>query len=889
MKVFLTLVTLCNLQVQLPIAVAAAVDSGSKDDIVFEITDPLSKDKSLEWVNDPKLLQVLTRSVDDGKLLADSLTQFIQKHLQKKVFGTSLGDRSSAMNFRLKFASFSKSRSKEYIRFEQEAKFRFAKSDLWIPVHGGEVKVEKSILHFHPTPNSVRFRIRVRLYSRMPEKIPPIAGLELAFTGHEIGRFVHHLKVNKDQQEKLFLFLSEIQKQKKGQKYSIKNLKNDFHKMLMTDSSYQQDMMNRFLSAMDEASTLKLLEKIANENRLHYFFNREISAWSFECHEFFELPIHFDLLLSSHQKIQARHLRESLSSLQTVRAWDNPNYPPSIPYTSSSSAQAELEVLFRKVADHFAEFGWSIFDNDPSSSTLDVLTHLNGARYRENAFWNEKQNKFLLGAGGPLFEKFEKSLGVLGHEFTHAVIQKSSKLVFEGEPGALNEHFADLQGASLEAEHLQAGQFGFALDGGVMTEQARKKRTQLIQLSLRNKKYSPDEIVAFHLNEPKIRNFYAPSLSFSTQFEDYKRGQEYFGVPCVPSVDNDNCGVHALSGIPNKAASLIISKLGFHETKELFFDTLAHRLHSTASFIDYRNELLRACQEDDGLKDRCSVITESFAQVGVTSPVTETASPIKSSSGTSSKDPQWQKPTSRALLSGSQDSSRSLETEFLNFCGWIDHTKRGYITVVDGKFDTVISLFKDSSPHYDVAKFPVSLVETLKKSNCGCLRAKIQNRLIDPENPKSQLENLVTEIDRFEAREEEKCENEPQLIEYIKKWRERARFMDFIKERNQTNKVYCGWVSVNALSNNITIIDNKFDAAILRSGYPIDKLTKAISEHDEALLRESPCACVKGTLGQIQNSKGTLFNYFVQIAPSSSHWSGVMVRDDSRCFGLEWK
>jgi Zn-dependent metalloprotease len=48
---------------------------------------------------------------------------------------------------------------------------------------------------------------------------------------------------------------------------------------------------------------------------------------------------------------------------------------------------------------------------------------------------------------GRIFIRFTKSVDVVGHELTHGVISHTCNLVYSNEPGALNEHFADVFGS----------------------------------------------------------------------------------------------------------------------------------------------------------------------------------------------------------------------------------------------------------------------------------------------------------------------------------------------------------------------------------------------------------------------------------------------------------
>ncbi|MFM9946187.1 MAG: PKD domain-containing protein, partial [Bacteroidia bacterium] len=64
-----------------------------------------------------------------------------------------------------------------------------------------------------------------------------------------------------------------------------------------------------------------------------------------------------------------------------------------------------------------------------------------------NAFWNGTYSAYGYGSGtwGPV-----TGIDVVGHEYTHGVTQKSSNLVYSGEPGSLNESFSDIFGKLVE-------------------------------------------------------------------------------------------------------------------------------------------------------------------------------------------------------------------------------------------------------------------------------------------------------------------------------------------------------------------------------------------------------------------------------------------------------
>lgn len=66
----------------------------------------------------------------------------------------------------------------------------------------------------------------------------------------------------------------------------------------------------------------------------------------------------------------------------------------------------------------------------------------------ENAGWTG--GVMVYGDGGPTYKPMAANLDVVAHEFTHGVTAATSKLVYKGESGALNEGLSDLFGAFIE-------------------------------------------------------------------------------------------------------------------------------------------------------------------------------------------------------------------------------------------------------------------------------------------------------------------------------------------------------------------------------------------------------------------------------------------------------
>jgi Zn-dependent metalloprotease len=91
--------------------------------------------------------------------------------------------------------------------------------------------------------------------------------------------------------------------------------------------------------------------------------------------------------------------------------------------------------------------------NSLDNHGMSMLSSVHYGRNVVNAFWDGQQ--MLYGDGdGQFFGRFTASIDVVGHELTHGVVMHESNLDYQDEPGALNEHFADVFGSLIKQWHL---------------------------------------------------------------------------------------------------------------------------------------------------------------------------------------------------------------------------------------------------------------------------------------------------------------------------------------------------------------------------------------------------------------------------------------------------
>ncbi|OFE14203.1 metalloprotease [Humibacillus sp. DSM 29435] len=156
-----------------------------------------------------------------------------------------------------------------------------------------------------------------------------------------------------------------------------------------------------------------------------------------------------------------------------------------------------------------------------------------GSNY-DNAFWDGSQMVF--GDGdGVIFERFTKSLDVIGHELAHGVTEHTAGLLYQGQSGALNESISDVFGSLVKQYHL--GQSAADADW-------------LIGAELLNPSVSGRA----------LRDMLHPG----TAYDDSRLGKDPQPADLAHYVQttDDNGGVHINSGIPNRAFALAAVAIG---------------------------------------------------------------------------------------------------------------------------------------------------------------------------------------------------------------------------------------------------------------------------------------------------------------------------------------
>ena len=194
---------------------------------------------------------------------------------------------------------------------------------------------------------------------------------------------------------------------------------------------------------------------------------------------------------------------------------------------------------------------------DTRGMRLDSTVHY-GEEYN-NAFWNGTQ--MVYGDGdGEIFQRFTKSIDVIGHELTHGVTQYEAALEYEGQPGALNESFSDIFGSMIKQHALKqtVDKADWLIGSGLFTRKVKG-------IALRSMK-APGTAY----NDPTVGKDPQPS-----HMKDYV------------NTSSDNGGVHINSGIPNRAFYLTAMALGgyaWEQAGKIWYVTLTEKLREVSDF-----------------------------------------------------------------------------------------------------------------------------------------------------------------------------------------------------------------------------------------------------------------------------------------------------------------
>ena len=245
-----------------------------------------------------------------------------------------------------------------------------------------------------------------------------------------------------------------------------------------------------------------------------------------------------------------------------IQIYNNNNTGPSGTFAPAGSSSqfsfsdpdaASALYCLGKTYDFFSsEFSRNSYDNEGASMIAVVRYAETPGVPMQNAFWNG----VFMGFGNG--DKLAGALDVIGHEMTHAVVEKTSDLVYEGQPGALNESFSDI--------------FGEGTEWNVAGSSDWKIGTNLTTMGV-------------------LRDMVAP-----------ENHQQPSRMSAFVRTTEDHGGVHINSGIPNRAFYLLVEGLpgggiGRSKAHQIFYRTLTTKLSKGSDFQDMRAGAVQSAKE----------------------------------------------------------------------------------------------------------------------------------------------------------------------------------------------------------------------------------------------------------------------------------------------------
>jgi Zn-dependent metalloprotease len=260
--------------------------------------------------------------------------------------------------------------------------------------------------------------------------------------------------------------------------------------------------------------------------------------------------------------------------------------------TSAASADVSVNNAFDfagKVREFYKTvLNWNSIDNNG----LDIILNVHYSKKYNNAFWDGSQMTF--GDGdGVIFTDFTKSLDVAGHEMSHGVVQYTANLIYSGQSGALNEHYADAMGIAIKQ---------FALG------QTAQTSDWLIGA----------DIMGPQLQGMAIRSMKAPGTAYNSPL--LGRDQQPDNMANLFTGAADNRGVHINSGIPNKVFFMVSIGITTMSTAKLWFETLKV-LKPATNFKGFKTAIKKMAKKmvNAGTlpANTMSIVDSAFATVGL--------------------------------------------------------------------------------------------------------------------------------------------------------------------------------------------------------------------------------------------------------------------------------
>ncbi|GAA0702225.1 zinc metalloproteinase aureolysin [Paraclostridium ghonii] len=208
---------------------------------------------------------------------------------------------------------------------------------------------------------------------------------------------------------------------------------------------------------------------------------------------------------------------------------------------------------------------------DGKGADINSYVHVQDPYYGgnwSNAAWTGVE--MIYGDGNPATQNpFTAANDVIAHEITHGVTTSSADLVYEYQPGALNESFSDVFGYFVDSEDWLMGEDLYKTPGKAIRDMQNPEK----------------------YGQP-------------AHMKDYK------------NKISDHGGVHTNSGIPNKAAYNTITKIGKEKSEKIYYRALTQYLTQQSQFSDAKSSLIQSAKDIYGDKE-ANDVKAAWDEVGV--------------------------------------------------------------------------------------------------------------------------------------------------------------------------------------------------------------------------------------------------------------------------------
>jgi len=259
----------------------------------------------------------------------------------------------------------------------------------------------------------------------------------------------------------------------------------------------------------------------------------------------------------------------------------DPNLDNSFNDSFAIAAGGTASYHMSKVYDYFNNtHNWKSADN--AGGVLQLLINDVILDNGDNACC-VNPNLFIFGAGGSQLYNLTAGLDVMAHEYSHGITQSSSNLVYQYQPGALNESMSDVFGVSVDNANWTLGE--------IIIKPNPYGATAMRSLA------DP------HNGQPTTSPYWQPAHM-----------SEFKSLPA----SQDNGGVHVNAGIPNKAYYLTASSIGRSKAERIYFRAWTKYFTSNTDFTAARLAIEQAAIDLHGNNSaEHNAVKSAFDAVGI--------------------------------------------------------------------------------------------------------------------------------------------------------------------------------------------------------------------------------------------------------------------------------